>query len=611
MASIREIRQQYPQYEDMSDEQLARALHAKHYSDMDFGEFSQRVGLEQPSMGQQIGRQLGLTARHGIEGLAAIPAMVAQPVADIADRGLQAAGSDFRFGNQRERLSNALTRIGLPEPANALERVVGDASQALAAGGGVVGTAQRGTNAIAQTLARAPGYQAAGAVGAGGAVGTTREAGGGPIAQMMAGLAGGFAAPAAVPVGVATARGLAGAVQPATQSGRNAIASRLLQEQATDPRAAAARLEQAAEIVPGSMPTTGAASRDVGLLALEKGLRGRNPAEFGVRGSEQNLARQRALDNIAGDPADITAAVAAREAGTSSARDAAFANVRPLDTRPILARADEILQSPAGARQAVASSVREFRKRIEGESDPRRLYEIRKDIGEAMDGKLAGERGDYRLARRELMQLREAMDESIESVAPGFRAYLDRYREMSKPINQMEALQELQIRSTLAAPDITTGREFLSQAKFTRNLTNMLRDRDIVRNLTPEQIQTARAVAADLDMGAAINSPLIRAPGSDTFQNLSLANVVARARDGKGGTPPMVAGLTRAFNWIYKYADDDINRLLTEAMLDPAIAAQMLRTPTQANADNLSLTLAIKAQQLGLGAGVGTTTTTQ
>ena len=45
MASIQEIRNKYPQYNEMSDEDLARALHGKFYSDMDFGEFSERIGL--------------------------------------------------------------------------------------------------------------------------------------------------------------------------------------------------------------------------------------------------------------------------------------------------------------------------------------------------------------------------------------------------------------------------------------------------------------------------------------------------------------------------------------------------------------------------------------
>jgi hypothetical protein len=45
MATLAEIRSQYPQYSDMSDADLAGALHAKFYSDMPVEEFNQKVGL--------------------------------------------------------------------------------------------------------------------------------------------------------------------------------------------------------------------------------------------------------------------------------------------------------------------------------------------------------------------------------------------------------------------------------------------------------------------------------------------------------------------------------------------------------------------------------------
>ena len=48
-SKLAEIRAQYPQYNDMSDEQLGQALHRKFYSDMPYGEFAQRVGLEAKS----------------------------------------------------------------------------------------------------------------------------------------------------------------------------------------------------------------------------------------------------------------------------------------------------------------------------------------------------------------------------------------------------------------------------------------------------------------------------------------------------------------------------------------------------------------------------------
>lgn len=55
MVTIQEIRQKYPQYSDLSDDQLAGSLYKKHYSDMDFGEFSQRIGLQAQPEEESIG----------------------------------------------------------------------------------------------------------------------------------------------------------------------------------------------------------------------------------------------------------------------------------------------------------------------------------------------------------------------------------------------------------------------------------------------------------------------------------------------------------------------------------------------------------------------------
>ncbi len=45
MATLAEFRQKYPEYNDMSDEQLADGLYRKHYSDMPRDEFNQKIGF--------------------------------------------------------------------------------------------------------------------------------------------------------------------------------------------------------------------------------------------------------------------------------------------------------------------------------------------------------------------------------------------------------------------------------------------------------------------------------------------------------------------------------------------------------------------------------------
>ena len=42
---MKEIRQKYPQYSDLSDEQVARGFHSKFYSDMPYDDFSKKIGL--------------------------------------------------------------------------------------------------------------------------------------------------------------------------------------------------------------------------------------------------------------------------------------------------------------------------------------------------------------------------------------------------------------------------------------------------------------------------------------------------------------------------------------------------------------------------------------
>lgn len=46
MKTLADIRRENPQYNDLSDDELAQRLHARFYSDMPYGDFSQRIGLQ-------------------------------------------------------------------------------------------------------------------------------------------------------------------------------------------------------------------------------------------------------------------------------------------------------------------------------------------------------------------------------------------------------------------------------------------------------------------------------------------------------------------------------------------------------------------------------------
>lgn len=75
---INQIRQKYPQYGGLSDNQLAEKLHAKFYSNIDFDEFSSKIGLGEKTTVKD--RVIG-----GLEAAGTVASsIVAEPVAGLA-----------------------------------------------------------------------------------------------------------------------------------------------------------------------------------------------------------------------------------------------------------------------------------------------------------------------------------------------------------------------------------------------------------------------------------------------------------------------------------------------------------------------------------------------
>lgn len=90
MATLAEVRASYPQYQDMSDADLASALHKKFYADMPRDEFEKKVGLSKPDQYQQaaIEERDALKAR-GIDTGAGLTRRLAQGATfNLADEAI-------------------------------------------------------------------------------------------------------------------------------------------------------------------------------------------------------------------------------------------------------------------------------------------------------------------------------------------------------------------------------------------------------------------------------------------------------------------------------------------------------------------------------------------
>lgn len=149
-----------------------------------------------------VPRQLGLTGRHALEGIAQMVQPFTEPVRQfVTDPALRAVGL-LDAGKGSKPLTDAVSGLadaaGLPKPKNATERVVGDAARLMAGGGGfmgVAGKASQGASGVTQGVLRGlsakPVQQLISATGAGVGGGAVREAGGGPAAQATGAILGG------------------------------------------------------------------------------------------------------------------------------------------------------------------------------------------------------------------------------------------------------------------------------------------------------------------------------------------------------------------------------------------------------------------------------------
>jgi hypothetical protein len=160
---------------------------------------------------REVPRQIGLTARYGIEGATALPAMVADIPGRVVNLGMSVAEdlgapSLPRVPLASQAIPAALDLAGLPQPRGPNERVAADITRTMAGAAGAAGAAnQLGRlmsgpgRAVTDALSARVGTQVAAGAGAGAAGGSVREADGGPWEQMIASLFGGLAGGAALP----------------------------------------------------------------------------------------------------------------------------------------------------------------------------------------------------------------------------------------------------------------------------------------------------------------------------------------------------------------------------------------------------------------------------
>lgn len=599
------------------------------------------------SLTQDLIRQAGLTARAA--GPIAAGAMMGGAVGGPPGALVGAAGmglgqmvgdplvnlfnlaTNSNVQPPSKALDTMMTRMGLPEAETSSERITQDVLKAGTTAGGMArgattiadilakAAAQRSmaagvTPGVLSTLGQYPAQQMAAAGTAGAAGGLLREGGAGPVSQMGGAMLAGMVTPGG-PKLPTTQRALSvpGAIlKPFTQEGREVIVGNVLNRLATNPEQAMRNMAESAPLVPGVRPTAAGTARDPGIAGAETAIRGLDTAGnlFGAQLNQNQEAILNAFRQISGKPGSIPYAEAKRESITKPRRDFAFANKQAVDVQPVLSAIEGIMSNPATQRKTVDDAMVYVQgllaKRVNQETgtiDPMSLYSIRKDITDAMSGKLSGDLANLKLAKGQLADLLPVIDRTIDMGAPGFMDYMTKYAKSSSAIDQMRLLQNIEAKVTTGLPNLSTGNPVLAASGLRRQLAAA--QDELGTQLSPSAQRKLENIIDEINRGMAATSPGIKPPGSDTFKNMSMGNLIGRVFSESMATNTTLRTMTRPLDFLYKLPDEQVQQLLIQGMLDPKLAAVMMSKANIMKVEPLAKSLRQKAQQLGFGSIIG------
>ena len=384
-------------------------------------------------------------------------------------------------------------------------------------------------------------------------------------------------------------------IQPLTEDGQQMIAAGIINKFGKG----GPMMVNAAELVPGSMPTLTEATNNAGIAGLQRTVRsmsGESTNRFVDRERANVAARLAAFDNIAGDKAAIKLATQERDQIADALYGQAFTadNMRRAlaaesqQTRaPFsgvgLSGAPEDLATP-GLRALMARpgfrSAAEDAKRLAANygvqlNDPLQslegLHYIKLALDDALNPGAATALG--RNASSAVMDMRNRLAEELGQVSPLYQSGRKVYADMSKPIDAMEALQGL---------TLTDGAGNMTLTKTQNGLRTLERLRaapgvDPAKAITPEQMSVVASLRDDLLRQNSLGAG--KAAGSDTLQNITTNNILANLLPGrlgvlaqqKIGTPAAQVG-----QLLYSKSNEAIKNQLVDLLLDPALAAPAL-----------------------------------
>ena len=329
----------------------------------------------------------------------------------------------------------------------------------------------------------------------------------------------------------------------------------------------------ARELVPGSAPTAAEVAQSPGIAALQRSASATNPEAYATRAVQQNEARVADLADLAGTQGARDFAAANSGATAQQLYDQAYSVGVDLSKMSPARRGEitKLLQRPA-----IQDALKEARTLASNEfvnlKNPAGSVQGLDYLKRALDDQIKNATGNE---QRVLVGLKDRLLTTIDTLSPEYAAARNVFRDMSRPINQMDIAQAVSDKSL----NKLTGT--LQPQAFARAMTDDTAaaatgfgKATLENTLEPAQLARLNAIKEDLARSVAARD-LGRGPGSDTVQKLAMSNLLQRA-----GIPESVLNmpvLGRAGSWAYEVANERLKKQLAESLLNPKEAARLLQ----------------------------------
>jgi hypothetical protein len=376
------------------------------------------------------------------------------------------------------------------------------------------------------------------------------------------------------------------AIEPFSESGKNIILGRALRNMSgNDAEKAIINLRNAKELVPGSMPTAAEVAGVPSIAAAQRTATAVSPEAtnaLAYRQAEQNAARQAALESAGGTQKEKDILEMARANVSKNAYDKALNKTIDYKNLPtdLVEEAKALRDVPAIKKAAEQAKINALNEGINIKNPSGsvaglhqtkmalddQIEAVKRELTKSGKGSTSAELKGLQAAKTRLLAFIEN-----DAISPEYKQARTLFANMSKPIGQMEAIQDAAKSST---------RKLTGEILPTKLADNILKLEES-GVINPRQLKELKAVKEDLAR-AEFAQKSGRGTGSDTVQKLAYSNMLNQINlpsllRRHGASATVGNFLARGADVAYGGVNKELANKLALALMNPKEAAALMK----------------------------------